>query len=83
MYYKLYLISNQFYKNVVEGLTKINYSENAIAFKIRRDIAFDFFIFKSYSHKKENQISLAYDLKIVKKNNIEVMPKVCPMDRCF
>ena len=71
MYYKLYLISNQFYKNVVEGLTKINYSENAIAFKIRRDIAFDFFIFKSYSHKKENQISLAYDLKIVKKNNIE------------
>ena len=61
MYYKLYLISNQFYKNVVEGLTKINYSENAIAFKIRRDIAFDFFIFKSYSYKKENTISLTYE----------------------
>jgi hypothetical protein len=71
MYYKLYLISNQFYKNVVEGLTKIDYNENAIAFKIRKDIAFDFFIFKSYSYKIENSISLAYDLKIVKEKNIE------------
>ena len=71
MYYKLYLISNQFYKNVVEGLTKIDHSEKAIAFKIRKDIPFDFFIFKSYSYNKQNSISLSYDLKIAKENNIE------------
>ena len=71
MYYKLYLISNQYYKNVVEGLTKIDYSENPIAFKIRKDKCFDYFIFKAYSYNKENLISVEYDLKIVKKNNIE------------
>ena len=71
MYYKLYLISNQYYKNVVEGLTKINYNENSIAFKIRKDICFDYFIFKSYSFNKEIMISLEYDLKIAKKNDIQ------------
>ena len=71
MYYKLYLISNQYYKNVVEGLTKIDDNKNPIAFKIRKDISFDYFIFKAYSYNKEISISVEYDLKIAKKNNIE------------
>ena len=71
IYFKLYLISNQYYKNVVEGVTKINLDEKAIAFKIRKDIVFDYFIFKAYSYNKSNLISLEYDLKIVEKDDID------------
>ena len=70
-YYRLYLISNQFYKNVVEGITKINSNEKSIAFKIRKDIVFDYFVFKAYSFNKSNLISINYDLKIVEKDQRE------------
>ena len=71
MYYRLYLISNQFYKNVVEGITKINSNEKSIAFKIRKDIVFDYFEFKAYSFNKSNLISCHYDLKIVEPDQRE------------
>ena len=71
LYFRLYLISNQYYKNVVEGLTQISYEEKALAFKIRKDIVFDYFIFKAYSYNRSNNISLEYDLKIIEKKNIE------------
>ena len=70
-YYRLYLISNQFYKNVVEGITKINSNEKSIAFKIRKDIVFDYFVFKAYSFNMSNLISINYDLKIVEKDQRE------------
>ena len=62
---KTYLISNLFYQNIVDGLTKINSKTKAIAFKLRRDIIFDYFIFKAYSHNKNYKISFNYELKIV------------------
>ena len=71
LYFRLYLISNQYYKNIVEGLTKIIYEEKQLAFKIRKDIVFDYFIFKAYSHNKSSLISLEYDLKIIEKKDIE------------
>ena len=68
LYFKIYLISNQYYKNVVEGMTKINFNDKSIAFKIRKDIVFDYFIFKAYSFDKSKLISAYYDLKIVEKS---------------
>ena len=68
---KLYLISNLYYKNIIEGLTKIKNETKAIAFKLRRDITFDYFIFKAYSHNKEYTISCNYELKIVASSDIE------------
>ena len=65
VYIKIYLISNQFYKNVVEGLTIINSDTKAIAFKVRKDIIFDYFIVKVHSYNKSNIISCDYELKIV------------------
>ena len=70
LYFRLYLISNQYYKNVVEGVTKINYNEKAFAFKLRKDIVFDYFIFQAYSFNKSKNVSLDYELKIVNKNEI-------------
>ena len=71
LYFRLYLISNQYYKNVVEGLTKISSDEKQLAFKIRKDIVFDYFIFKAHSYNRSNLISLEYDLKIIQKEDIE------------
>ena len=70
LYFRLYLISNQYYKNVIEGVTKITYDENAFAFKLRKDIVFDYFVFKAYSFNRSNLVSLNYELKIVHKNEI-------------
>ena len=70
LYFRLYLISNQYYKNVIEGVTKITYDENAFAFKLRKDIVFDYFVFKAYSFNSSNLVSLNYELKIVHKNEI-------------
>ena len=69
--FKIFLISNQYYLNIVEGLTKINLVNKAIAFKVRKDIIFDYFIFKAYSHNKSHQIPIHYELKIVEKKFIE------------
>ena len=80
LYFRLYLITNQFYKNVIEGVTKINLEEKSIAFKIRKDIIFDYFIFKAYSYNKSNPISIEYDLKIVEKSNIDKDKVMLGMD---
>ena len=71
VYLKVYLISNLYYKNIIEGVTKINSETKAIAFKLRRDIIFDYFIVKIYSHNKSNLISLDYELKIVDPTDID------------
>ena len=71
LYFRLYLISNQFYRNLVEGLTKIDLEQKSLAFKIRKDIVFDYFILKAYSYNKSNPISVEYDIKIIDKKNIE------------
>ena len=68
---KLFLISNQYYKNVIEGATKLNQSEKAIAFKIRNDIIFDYFIFKAFTNSNSNIFSINYEIKIVEKKYIE------------
>ena len=69
--FKIYLISNQYYLNIVEGLTKINVENKAIAIKIRKDILFDYFIFKAHSFNISNEIPIHYELKIVNEKNIE------------
>ena len=68
---KTYLISNLYYKNVVDGLTKIINETKAIAFKLKREIVYDYFIFKAYSHNKNYKISCDYELKIVSPSDIE------------
>ena len=71
LYFRLYLISNQYYKNIVEGITRITFDERIFALKIRKDVVFDYFVFKAYSFNKSNSISLDYDLRIVEKNEKE------------
>ena len=70
VYLKLYLISNQYYTNVIEGFTKLTNETKGISFKLRRDIIYDYFIFRAYSHNR-SLISLDYELKIVKPKDIE------------
>ena len=48
-YLKMFFISNEYYTNVIEGITKLTSESKSIAFKLRRDIAFDYFIFKAFS----------------------------------
>ena len=69
-YLKIYLISNLFYQNVIEGITELNKESGALAFKLRKDIIFDYFIFKAYSDSKSNLISCDYELKIVESKYI-------------
>ena len=69
-YLKIYLISNLFYQNVIEGITQLNKESGAIAFKLRKDIIFDYFIFKAYSDNKTYLLSCDYELKIVEKKDI-------------
>ena len=66
--FKLFLISDQYYRNIVEGLTDIT-NEKAIAFKVRKDIIFDYFIFRIFSEYQT--ISILYELKIVEKRFIK------------
>lgn len=68
---KIYLISNQYYKNIIEGFTKLIQGERAIAFKIRNDIIFDYFIFKAHNNNSKNILSMNYELKIVENKFIE------------
>ena len=70
VYIKAYLISNQYYKNIIEGLSIIDSDTKAIAFKVRKDIIFDYFIVKIHSYNKTNIISCNYELKIV--NNTDI-----------
>ena len=69
-YLKIYLISNDFYINVIEGKTELNKESKAIAFKLRKDIIFDYFIFKAYSNNKSILISCKYELKIIEPKDI-------------
>jgi len=71
VYVKMFFISNQYYTNVVEGITKLSSKTKSVAFKLRRDIAFDYFIFKAYSFNTSKKISCDYELKIV--NNIYIV----------
>ena len=71
VYVKMFFISNQYYTNVVEGITKLTSKTKSVAFKLRRDIAFDYFIFKAYSFNTSKKISCDYELKIV--NNIYIV----------
>ena len=70
VYIKMFFISNQYYTNVIEGITKLTSKTKSIAFKLRRDIAFDYFIFKAFSFNTSKKISCDYELKIVKKKYI-------------
>ena len=70
-YLKIYLISDQFYKNIVEGITTITYESKEISFKVRKDIIFDYFIFRAYSHNSSNLITCEYELKIVEPQYIK------------
>lgn len=69
-YIKAYLISNQYYENIVSGLTKINSETKAISFKVRKDVIFDYFVMKSYSHNHK-KFNCEYELKIVEPEYIE------------
>ena len=69
-YLKIFLISNDFYKNIIEGITELSKESNAIAFKLRKDIIFDYFIFKAYSDNKSYLISCDYELKIIEPKDI-------------
>ena len=70
VYIKTYLISNQYYENIVSGLTKINSETKAISFKVRKDIIFDYFVMKLYSHNHK-RFNCEYELKIVEPEYIE------------
>jgi len=69
-YIKMFFISNEFYTNVIEGITKLTSETKSIAFKLRRDIAFDYFVFKAFSYNASKSISCDYELKIIKKRYI-------------
>ena len=69
-YLKIFLISNLYYKNIVEGLTEITPEAKNISFKLKKDIIFDYFIIKIYSHNKEKLVSVSYEFKIVESDNI-------------
>ena len=68
---KIYLISNQYYKNVIEGVNIIKSNEKAIAFRVRKDVVFDYFIFKAYSNNIKYFIAMNYEIKIVESKYIE------------
>ena len=70
-YIKVFLISNLYYKNIIDGVTRINSDTKAISFKVRKDIIFDYFRIIIYSHNKSNLISCDYDLKIVKPEDMQ------------
>ena len=70
-YIKVFLISNLYYKNIIDGLTRINSDTKAISFKVRKDIIFDYLRIIIYSHNKSNLISCDYDLKIVKPEDMQ------------
>ena len=67
---KFYLTSNLLYDNLVEGLNIINYNASKYyAFKMRRDILYDFVFIEIYSHKSYN-ISINYDTLIFSSRKI-------------
>ena len=70
VYIKMFFISSEFYTNVIEGITKLTSEKKSIAFKLRRDIAFDYFVFKAFSYNASKRISCDYELKIIKKRYI-------------
>ena len=68
---KIFLISNQYYKNILEGVTKINSNEKNIAFRISKDIPFDYFTFKAYTSNLTYLFAINYEIKIVESKYIE------------
>ena len=68
---KIFLISNQYYKNILEGVTKINSNEKNIAFRISKDIPFDYFTFKAYTTNITYLFAINYEIKIVESKYIE------------
>ena len=73
VYIKFYLTSNLLYTNIVEGINIFNFEdkEKNFAFKMRRDILYDYVLIKSYSYNKTNNISIFYDVQIIRPYQID------------
>ena len=72
-YIKFYLTSNLLYTNIVEGINIIYFSDKDknFVFKMRRDILYDYALIKSYSYNKTNNISVFYDVQIIRPYQID------------
>ena len=73
---KIYLTSNLLYSNIVEGLNVIDISKKNLAFKMRRDLLFDYVLINIYSHDKKHIINIYYDVKILSPDKIDEKGKV-------
>lgn len=73
---KFYLTSNLLYNNIVEGLNIIDFSNKNLAFKIRKDILYDYVLINIYSHNKENFLIINYDVQILSSDKIDDNGKV-------
>ena len=74
---KFYLTSNSLYYNIIEGLNVIDLSKKNLAFKMRRDILYDYVLINIYSHDKEHYtVGLFYDVKIISPEKIDIKGRV-------
>ena len=78
VFIKFYLTSNLLYMNIVEGLNIINFADRDknFAFKMRKDILYDYVLIQSYSYNKSNDISIFYDVKIIAPYQIDENGKI-------
>ena len=77
-YIKFYLTSNSLYINIVEGLNKIEFENRNkfVAFKMRRDIVYDYVLINIYSYNKSQEISIFYDVQILSNDQIDSQGRV-------
>ena len=72
-YFKFYLTSNLLYLNVVEGMNiiEVENKDKFIAFKMRKDIIYDYVQINVYSYDKKKEISIFYDVQILSNYQID------------
>lgn len=76
VFIKVYLTSDLLYKNIIEGINKIDILSRNLAFKMRKDILYDYLLIDIYSHNKSNKISVFYDAVILSPDKITQNGKV-------
>ena len=76
---KFYLTSNSLYTNIIEGLNIIDISSSKFAFKMKKDILYDYVMINIYSHDRNNNISIFYDVKILSPDKIDNGKILCEL----
>ena len=67
---KFYFVSTSLYNNIIEGLNIIEYPKTNLAFKIQRDIKFDYISIDIYSHNEKRDVSVLYDIQLITPSEI-------------